>query len=157
VKALEKLLGRDISSGTGSAKSLRLTVDNVGCLHRSLLWYLVRYSVTILQLKMLTSLLQCVCVVDTIMYSSMLCHGFHFHRTSLARYFTLFPFRPLTLLSTYRSPVKHLTYWHRPHSSKTRLPVLFIHGIGIGLYPNTNFLRDLSRAEEFGGKIEKSV
>jgi pimeloyl-ACP methyl ester carboxylesterase len=73
----------------------------------------------------------------------MLYNGFHFHRTSLARFFMLFPLRPLTLLSTYRSPVEHLTYWYRPHSSKTRLPVLFIHGIGIGLYPYTNFLRDL--------------
>jgi pimeloyl-ACP methyl ester carboxylesterase len=29
--------------------------------------------------------------------------------------------------------------------------VLFIHGIGIGLYPYTNFLRDLNKAGEFGG------
>jgi pimeloyl-ACP methyl ester carboxylesterase len=77
------------------------------------------------------------------MYLSMLYNGFHFHRTSLVRFFTLFPFRPLTLFSTYWSPVKYLTYWHRPHTSKTRLPVLFIHGIGIGLYPYTSFLRDL--------------
>lgn len=38
----------------------------------------------------------------------------------------------------------HLTYWHRPHTSRTRLPVVFIHGIGIGLYPYVNFLRDLN-------------
>jgi hypothetical protein len=44
VKAIEKLLGRDIPSGKGSARSLRLTVDKVDCLHRSLLWYLVRHS-----------------------------------------------------------------------------------------------------------------
>jgi hydrogenase maturation factor len=37
-----------------------------------------------------------------------------------------------------------VTYWHRPHTSKTRLPVLFIHGIGVGLYPYTNFLAELS-------------
>jgi pimeloyl-ACP methyl ester carboxylesterase len=77
------------------------------------------------------------------MYSSMLYNGFHFYRTSLKRFFTLFPFRPLTVFSTYKSPVEYLTYWHRPHSAKNRLPVLFIHGIGIGLYPYTNFLRDL--------------
>ena len=152
VEAMGKLLGRDIPAGKGSAKSLRLTVDKVDCLHRSLLWYLVCYCLVILKLEMLTLLfLQCVCVVDTIMYWSMLYNGFHLHRTSFARFFTLFPFRPLTLLSTYRSPVEHLTYWHRPHSSKTRLPVLFIHGIGIGLYPYTNFLRDLNKAGEFGG------
>jgi len=132
VTAIEKLLGRDIPSGKGSARSLRLTVDKVDCLHRSLLWYL------------------CVCVVDTKMYLTMLYNGFHFHRTSLARFFTLFPFRPLTLLSTHRSPVEHLTYWHRPHLSKTRLPVLFIHGIGVGLYPYTNFLRDLNKAGAYG-------
>ena len=56
VNAMEKLLGRDIPPGKGSAKSLRLTVDKVDCLHRSLLWYLVRYSLVILKLEMLTSL-----------------------------------------------------------------------------------------------------
>lgn len=76
----------------------------------------------------------------------MLYNGFHLHRTALLGFFTLFPFRPLTLFSTYRSPAKHLTYWHRKHTSKTRLPVLFIHGIGVGLYPYTNFLRELIKS-----------
>ncbi len=82
------------------------------------------------------------------MHCSMLYNGFRFHRNRLSRFFTVFPFRPLTLLSEYRSPVKHLTYWHRPHSSKTTLPILFIHGIGVGLYPYTNFLRDLNKAKD---------
>jgi pimeloyl-ACP methyl ester carboxylesterase len=56
----------------------------------------------------------------------------------------------LTLVSAYESPAKHLTYWHRPHTSKTRLPILFIHGIGVGLYPYTNFLRELSTRENKG-------
>jgi hypothetical protein len=77
------------------------------------------------------------------MYCAMLSHGFHLHRTSLRRFFTIFPFRPLTLFSTHKSPAKHLTYWHRQHTSKNRLPVLFIHGIGVGLYPYTRFLGDL--------------
>lgn len=77
------------------------------------------------------------------MYCTMLYNGFHFHRNSLSQFFTLFPFRPLTILTPYRSPAQHLTYWHRQHTSKKRLPVFFIHGIGIGLYPYTNFLRDL--------------
>ena len=66
VKAMEKLLGRDIPSGKGSAKSLRLTVDKVDCLHRSLLWYLVCYSLAILQLKILISLLYSVSVWSTL-------------------------------------------------------------------------------------------
>ena len=43
VRALEKLLGRSIPHGKGSAKSLRLTLDKVNCSHRSLFWYLVRH------------------------------------------------------------------------------------------------------------------
>jgi len=89
-------------------------------------------------------------VVDTITFCSLLYNGFHFHRTSLTCFVELFPFRPLTLVSAYESPAKHLTYWHRPHTSKTRLPILFIHGIGIGLYPYTNFLRELNTREDGG-------
>jgi pimeloyl-ACP methyl ester carboxylesterase len=40
----------------------------------------------------------------------------------------------------------NLSYWLRPHTSKTLLPVLFIHGIGVGLIPNINLLRELSFA-----------
>lgn len=40
--------------------------------------------------------------------------------------------------------MKKISYWHHPHLSKTRLPVLFIHGIGIGLYPYVNFLLELN-------------
>lgn len=70
-------------------------------------------------------------------------HSFNFHRTSLPKFFTTFPLRPLTLFATYVSHAKGLTYWHRPHTSKTKLPILFIHGIGVGLYPYVNFLADL--------------
>jgi pimeloyl-ACP methyl ester carboxylesterase len=77
-------------------------------------------------------------------YIKLLFHGFHFHRLQLTRFFTLFPFRPQTLLTKYQSPAKHTTYWHRPHTSTTKLPVVFIHGIGIGLYPYTNFLAELN-------------
>jgi hypothetical protein len=62
VKAIEKLLGRDILPGKGGAKSLRLTVDKVDCLHRSLLWYFVCYSLPILKFEMLTSLFNSVSV-----------------------------------------------------------------------------------------------
>jgi len=80
----------------------------------------------------------------------MLYHSFHFHRLAIRRFLTVFPFRPLTLLSPYRTPTKNLTYWHRPHTSKSRLPILFIHGIGIGLYPYVNFLSELNSDDELG-------
>lgn len=75
----------------------------------------------------------------------MLYNGFHFYRTAAENFFTVFPLRPLALFSPHKSPVNRLTYWHREHKSKTRLPVLFIHGIGVGLYPYTNFFRDLNK------------
>jgi hypothetical protein len=66
VKAMEKLLGRDLPSGKGNAKSLRLTVDKVDCLHRSILWYFVCYSLAVLQLEILISLLYSVSLWSTL-------------------------------------------------------------------------------------------
>ncbi|KAI9836584.1 MAG: hypothetical protein M1819_001216 [Sarea resinae] len=125
VQAIERLSGRELPPGKGKARSLRLTLDRVGCLHRSLLWYM------------------CLAVVDTAAHCILSYHGFRFYRASFAKFFTLFPFRPLTLLSPFKSPSEKLTYWHRPHSSRTRLPVLFLHGIGVGLFHYTAFLREL--------------
>ena len=39
---MEKLLGRKLPPGRGKAVPLRLTMDKVKMLHRSILWYLVR-------------------------------------------------------------------------------------------------------------------
>ncbi|MCJ1461156.1 hypothetical protein MMC28_011538 [Mycoblastus sanguinarius] len=127
VGKMEGLLGRSLEPGRGSAKSLRLTIDRVGMLHRSLTWYL------------------CVSVVDTITYVRLLTQSFRFHRLQNSRFFTVFPFRPLTIFSLHRTPARTLTYWHRPHTSKSKLPVLFIHGIGIGLYPYIKFLAELNQ------------
>jgi hypothetical protein len=44
VDATEKLLGRHIEDGRGQAQSLRLTLDKVCMLHRSLVWYCVSNS-----------------------------------------------------------------------------------------------------------------
>lgn len=41
VSVTEKLLGRPIEPGTGKARALRLTLDRVDMLHRSLTWYFV--------------------------------------------------------------------------------------------------------------------
>ncbi|ORY10734.1 hypothetical protein BCR34DRAFT_566311 [Clohesyomyces aquaticus] len=123
---LERVLGRKIVPGRGTAACLRLTLDKVDMLHRSITWYL------------------CVSVVDTLASAYMRYHSFHLYRTSIIRFPTVFPFRPLTFLARHRSPAETLTYWHRPHTSKTGLPILFIHGIGIGLYPYVNFLAELN-------------
>lgn len=41
VFAMEKLLGQPIAPGRGNVTCLRLTLDKVNMLHRSLIWYLV--------------------------------------------------------------------------------------------------------------------
>ncbi|CAG8117463.1 unnamed protein product [Penicillium nalgiovense] len=138
-REIEKLIGGKLSPGRMDVKGLGQLLNEAGGSHRSLLWY------------------TCVFVVDTIMCCKMLSNGFHFHSTSLSRFFTVFPFRPLTMLTAYRSPVRHLTYWHRRHTSKKRLPVLFIHGIGIGLYPYTSFLRDLNRQPKTGATEDSEI
>lgn len=136
---IEKLIGQKLSPGRMDVKGLGQLLHETSGSHRSLLWY------------------TCVFVVDTTMYCTMLYNEFHFHRSSLSRFFTVFPFRPLTLITAYQSPAQHLTYWHRRHTSKKRLPVLFIHGIGIGLYPYMNFLRDLNRELETGATDDGEI
>ncbi len=161
VASMEKLLGRTLESGRGNAECLRLTLDKVDMLHRSLTWYMVRLSSAAWKLRWQSSFVQlpiehqltqksfqCVFVVDSITYVYMLSHSFHFHRLAMSRFFTIFPIRPLTVASPHTSPAKTLSYWHRQHTSKTRLPILFIHGIGIGLYPYVNFLAELNHANE---------
>lgn len=80
----------------------------------------------------------------------MVLRGFHFHRLAFRRFFTVFPLRPFTIFSRQQSPAKTLTYWYRPPSSTKghRLPLLFIHGIGIGLYPYVEFLTQINESLE---------
>jgi pimeloyl-ACP methyl ester carboxylesterase len=83
-------------------------------------------------------------VVDALASIYLRFYSFDFHRTSLLQFLAVFPTRLLNLFNTYRSPARTLTYWYRPHTSRTRLPVLFIHGIGVGLYMYVPFLADLN-------------
>jgi pimeloyl-ACP methyl ester carboxylesterase len=82
-------------------------------------------------------------MVDTITHIRMLWLGFDFHCTR-ATSIKIFPPRPAVLVtSPKQSPAQQLSYWLLPHTSKTRLPVLFIHGIGVGLTPSIDLLQDL--------------
>jgi hypothetical protein len=71
-------------------------------------------------------------------------YSFNFHNTSLLQSLAVFPWRPFALVTPHRSPAKTLTYWHRPHTARDRLPILFVHDIGIGLYPYVDFLAELN-------------
>ena len=136
---VEELLGRKLPPGRGRATPLRLTIDPVNMLHRPLIWYMI------------------VALVDTFTYLSLLFYGFSFYRLPLSRFFTVFPFRMLTLTTLRTTPAPTLSYWYRPHTSKTRRPIVFIHGIGIGLYPYINFLSSINQAQKHsdpsGGQI----
>ena len=92
-------------------------------------------------------------LVDNITHLSLLYHGYQYHRTSLLRFPSVFPPRPLTLLTKNRSPVKILSYWARPHTSTSKLPIVFLHGIGIGLWPYVNFLSALKNHDTDVGII----
>jgi pimeloyl-ACP methyl ester carboxylesterase len=135
IAATEEWLGRRFEDGRGNAVCLRLTLDEVKMLHRSLLWY------------------WCVGFVDCLSCIRFWYHGFHPHRTALVSFFRLFPWRPLALLSRRISPARHLSYWHRPHTSTSKLPILFVHGIGIGLYPYIDFLAELNEQGEYDNQI----
>ncbi|KAL8788667.1 MAG: hypothetical protein Q9213_001595 [Squamulea squamosa] len=128
---LEKLLGRNLPPGKGNATALRLTLDRVSMLHRPLIWYLL-----------------CVFTVDALAHFCLRFQSFHFYRLPLKRFATVFPPRPLTLLTTHVTPATTVSYWHRPHKSKSRLPILFVHGIGIGLFTYASFLTQLNRHKD---------
>ena len=134
----ETLLGRKLKPGRGNAVPLLVTLDKVRTLYRSLFWYF------------------CVFFVDSLTCTFLLWHGFQLY-CRWRSFPSVFPLRPLSLFSGYTSPAKRLTYWHRPHTSKTRRPVLFIHGIGIGLYPYVNFLSELNSnyqgEDDDGGQV----
>lgn len=70
--------------------------------------------------------------VDFLTYTRMARLGFYFHRQPYSDFFKLFPLRPVALTARKKSPSKTISYWFRPHTSKTKLPIVFIHGIGIG-------------------------
>ena len=147
VDKFEMLLGRKLDPGRGKAVPLRLTIDEVKMLHRSLLWYLVSPHLPrkFPNPRSVNSSAKCVFVVDSVTFLYMLRHSFRFHGLGFTHLLTVFPFRPFAMAGLYKSPAKTLTYWHRPHTSKTAIPVLFVHGIGIGLYPYVNFLAQLNR------------
>ncbi|KUI70749.1 hypothetical protein VM1G_05673 [Cytospora mali] len=128
----EAQLGRPLAPGLGNARHMRLTFDQVPHRYRSVVWYLT------------------VGLVDTATHCHMLWKGFQFWPCSLrTNLLDVFPARPLASLGRMQrqSPSDELSYWYRgpqcADSSSTTLPVVFLHGIGIGLYPYVPFLSSL--------------
>ncbi|KAH0827380.1 hypothetical protein J3R83DRAFT_4033 [Lanmaoa asiatica] len=121
---VENVLGQALPDGYNKdTPCMRLTLDPVPMLHRPLLWYLI------------------VGIMDFV--TSVRLYSLGFRHYSDKRLLGSFPPRPLTLFSR-SSNIEGLSYWYRPHRSLMESPVLFLHGIGIGLYPYSGFLADLA-------------
>ncbi|KAH7346054.1 hypothetical protein BKA66DRAFT_576673 [Pyrenochaeta sp. MPI-SDFR-AT-0127] len=123
----QTLLGRTLEPGWGSAQSLRLTVGQVQMSHRPVLWYMI------------------VMLVDSFTATRLRYSGFILFRTPLRSSLAIFPPRLASLFTRQISSAPDLSYWYRPHTSKTRLPILFIHGIGIGLHPYVTWLEEINK------------
>lgn len=57
----------------------------------------------------------------------------------------MLPPRPQALIAAKRSPSENVSYWHTPHTATKELPILFLHGIGVGLYPYMEFLKEMNQ------------
>ncbi|KAI0063410.1 hypothetical protein BV25DRAFT_1990788 [Artomyces pyxidatus] len=121
-------IGYDLDHGSNpEMQCLRLTLDPVVMVHRPFIWYMI------------------VGIVDTLTSGGLLFLGFRHYNTQ--KWFHLFPPRPLHALFSNTSPDPDIPYWYRPHRSTTKLPILFIHGIGIGLYPYRPFFSELIKQD----------
>ncbi|KFA80595.1 hypothetical protein S40288_09293 [Stachybotrys chartarum IBT 40288] len=125
IRRTEKMLGRTIPPGSGSCRPSQVSIDGLRLQHKPLIFYVFAVGVD-----------------DFITYLTAWFIGLQHYRLPLAGFFTVFPFRPHTLLSKSKSPSENLSYWYRPHTSTKTLPVLFIHGIGAGMRTYTGFFRD---------------
>ncbi|PVH90175.1 hypothetical protein DM02DRAFT_722590 [Periconia macrospinosa] len=115
VRLVEEALGRNIGPGWGPADSVRLNFQHLDVSHRSLVYY---------------------CIIGFVDFTAsivLLLSGFSFYRQPRSMFLRTFPFRPLTLFSPKVSASPHLSYFCRPHKSKTHRPIVFIHGLGIGV------------------------
>ncbi|KAJ6437341.1 alpha beta hydrolase fold family [Purpureocillium lavendulum] len=134
---VEDRLGTPLLPGRGPAKCLRLTFDDINTTYRGLTWYLVVF------------------LVDQATHAAMLWHGFRYYARSPAAALKTFPPRPQELVARHRSSAPELGYWYRPHvqppdavhegegDGEQQLPVVFFHGIGIGLWTYVRFVAEL--------------
>lgn len=134
MSAFEKLLGTRIPDGTGPARSLRLNFDKVDTAYRGLAWYAVVFLVDILTHVVLWS------------------NGFRYYASPGSLAEPVFPPRPQLLFpNENQSPSANLSYWFKPHGAgEGSLPVVFFHGIGIGLWTYLRLLIGVSGGRDAG-------
>ncbi|KAK0649016.1 hypothetical protein B0T16DRAFT_309089, partial [Cercophora newfieldiana] len=137
IHRVETLLGRALPPGRGSAAPLRLTIDPISIRYHSIIWYAI------------------IGFIDLTTHALLRFHGFAYHSPrptttqALTATFPPTPFLrtlPFPLAKRHTSP-SSIPYWYRPHRSPTHRPILFIHGIGVGLWPYTAFLSSLAASQ----------
>ncbi|TWU77469.1 hypothetical protein ED733_006968 [Metarhizium rileyi] len=133
----EERLGHPLREGWGPAKSLRLTLDGIPTVYRCLLWYVIVF------------------LIDQATHYVLRWHGFRYHARSVHVARRTFPPRPQELFAKHRSPVPELSYWLLPQNKNgSKEPIIFWHGIGIGLWTYVWFILQLrTSCESDGGGI----
>lgn len=96
-------------------------------------------------------------IADTSAILTLKSRGFVYYRRPPPSLAAVFPPRPATWYDCRVSPVPSLSYFLRDHTSKTRLPVIYLHGIGIGLLPHIAFLEEMRSALNAGSNIDDQV
>lgn len=96
-------------------------------------------------------------IADTSAILNLQMKGFSYYRRSLAGLASVFPPRPAALFTQEVSDAPSLSYFLREHTSKTRLPVVFLHGIGIGLLSQIEFLEEMHSALNAGASPDDQV
>lgn len=133
IAKVEQQLGQEFKPGRGPAKSLRLTIDGIETTYRSLAWYAVIF------------------LVDQATHMLFSWYGFEYYASSAKGSRRTFPPRPQTLLGRKQSPAPDISYWHKPHApTADESPVVFLHGIGVGLWTYIRFLADIHAAKHRG-------
>ncbi|KAF8163801.1 hypothetical protein B0H34DRAFT_697014 [Crassisporium funariophilum] len=134
IEEIEKLLGKSLEHGHSKdegVRSMRITLDPVVMLHRPLVWYCI------------------VALVDSYTSVALALLGFKHYSPLESQWSQSFPPRPILWLLSRRAPEGVVTpYWCRPHKSPTKLPLVFLHGIGIGLYPYIPFFRSIISGDD---------
>lgn len=130
ITAVEGKLDHRFPAGRGSVKSLRLTLDDIETTYRRLVWYVVIFA------------------LDIVTHAALAWNGFQFYGRSRSSAAATFPPRPQEVLGCRRSPEPGISYWYREHrAAKNNPPIVFFHGIGLGLLIYIRFLIDLYAAK----------
>ncbi|KAI1158485.1 hypothetical protein F5B18DRAFT_85720 [Nemania serpens] len=124
---VERRIGHELRPGRGKAKCLRLTLDEIEVRYRSAVWYFI------------------VGAVDLATHFLLSRRGFQYYAQPKPHSHSAVPVRLQSLFAEKRSACQ-LSYWYRPHTAKDKLPLVFMHGIGIGLWPYICHLSNLNEA-----------